>query len=42
MAAETENEKYNGPTLNVKMSYPDNPDYTYTTRLTRLNLDKER
>ena len=42
MASETENEKYNGPTLNVKMSYPDNPDYTYTTRLTRLNLDKER
>lgn len=28
--------------LNVKLSYPNNPDYDYFTTLTRLNWDEER
>lgn len=28
--------------LNVKVTYPTNPDYNYRTKLERLNLDKER
>ena len=30
------------PKLNLQLSYPDNPDYDYITRLVRLDLDKER
>lgn len=32
----------NSTKLDIKLSYPDNPDYDYSTRLVRLDLDKER
>lgn len=35
-------EQYTGAKLPLNISYPNNPDYEYQTRLIRLNLDKER
>jgi len=31
-----------GESLGLNVSYPFDPNYEYHTRLTRLNLDKER
>ena len=37
-----EKEEYQGAKLDLNISYPNNPDYDYHTRLVRLDLDKER
>ena len=35
-------ERYNGATLPINVSYPNDPNFTYETKLVRLNLDNER